>query len=299
MANVRVPQNWQSPFNATSLISFFGKTAIDSIATCAYMVSSIGNLVVGVTDWTDDLSGLPGYPGVVFKHTTGLSSSKVEHPQGTEPTNVEVEVFVSAAGLSEADISAGKWDHGSCRIFTCNALEPTMGQLIEADGHFSEFTKLGRIYRTELRGKMEAFRQVIGRVTEPLCDAVHGDARCGRNLVALGEVHSATITAVTSQKVFRASSLTQGAGYFNNAKGSFTSGNNNGFPFRVDKWDNVLKEFTLRTDAPFLPIVGETITVERGCELRMSDCIARANAINFRAFEDIPTIEDFQRLPTA
>lgn len=298
MANLRIPQNFSAPFDATSLIDFMGKTAIPSICSCAYMISAIGNIVVGVTDWTDDLTGVPGYPGVTFKHTTGLSASKLEHPQGTDPSNIEVEVFISAAGLLEADISAGRWDHGSCRMFTMNALELNMGQMIEADGFFSEFTKRGRIYRTELRGKMEAFRQVIGRVTEPLCDAVHGDTRCGRDLVALGEVHSVTISHVTSQRVFRASALTQGAGYFNNAKGIFTSGNNSGFPFRVDTWNETLKEFTLRTEAPFLPQVGDGITVERGCELRASDCIARANMINFRAFEDIPTLEDFQRLPT-
>lgn len=298
MPNLRVPQNWTSPSDVTSLITFQGKTAIDSICTCAYMVSAIGNIVVGVTDWTDDLTSVPGYPGVTFKHTTGISASKLEHPSGVDPSNIEVEVFISAAGLAESDIASGKWDHGTCRIFTTNALALHMGQLVEAEGFFSEFTKLGRIYRTELRGKMDAFKQVIGRVTEPLCDAVHGDARCGRDLVALGEVHAVALTTVTSQKVFRASSLTQGAGYFNNAEGSFTSGNNNGFPFRVDVWDEVNKEFTLRTEMPFLPIVGDTISVKRGCELRMSDCITRTNAINFRGYEDIPTLEEFQRLPT-
>lgn len=297
MSNLRIPQNWQSPSTATSLIDYQAETAIDSICTCAYMVSAIGNIVVGVTDWSDDLTGVPGYPGITFKHTTGLSASKLEHPQGVDPSNIEVEVFISSAGLNESDIQAGKWDHGTCRIFTTNALALHMGQMIEADGFFTEFTKLGRIYRTELRGKMEAFRQVIGKVTEPLCDAVHGDARCGRDLVALGEVHSTTITSVTSQKVFRATGLSQGAGYFNNAKGLFTSGDNSGFPFRVDTWNESTKEFSLRTDAPFLPEVGDGITVERGCELRESDCITRNNALNYRGWADIPALEDFQRLP--
>ena len=297
MPNLRVPQNWQSPSTVDSLITFFGKTAIESICTCAYMVSAIGSITIGITDWTDDLTSVPGYPGITFKHTTGIALSKLEHPQGTDPVNVEAEVFISSAGLTESDIQAGKWDHGSCRIFTTDALALHKGQLIEVDGYFTEFTKIGRIYRTELRGKMEAFRQVIGKVTEPLCDAVHGDARCGRDLVALGEVHSTTLTTVTSQKVFRASGLTQGVGYFNNAKGTFTTGDNNGFPFRVDVWDSVNKEFTLRTDAPFLPQVGDGITVERGCELRESDCITRNNAKNFRGWADIPVLEDFQRLP--
>lgn len=297
MANLRVPVNFQSPHDASSLLTYLAGSTIDGLCTCAYLQSAIGGIILGVTDWSADLSGVPGYPGVVFKHSSGLNATKLEHPSGTDPSNISVVVSINAAGLTEADIQSGKWDHGAIRIFTTNALDLNMGQMIESDGFFSEFTKSGQVYRTEQRGKLEAFKQVIGKVTAPLCDAVHGDARCGRNLVALGEVHSVALTNVTSQKVFRASSLTQGAGYFDNAEGIFTSGNNNGFPFRVNTWNPATKEFTLRTEAPFLPLVGDTITVKRGCVLTAAACIERANMINFRAFEDIPTLEEFQRLP--
>jgi uncharacterized phage protein (TIGR02218 family) len=299
MANTRTPQNWQSPSDATSLITYHAKTAIESLCTCAYMVSAIGGDIVAVTDWSDDLTSVPGYPSITFKSTGGISLAKLEHPDGTDPSNTEADIFISASGLNEADIQAGKWDHGICRIFTTNALALHMGQFVKVDGFFSEFTKIGRIYRVELRGKIDAFSQTIGKVTAPLCDAVHGDARCGRDLVALGEVHTVTLTTVTDQKTFRASSLTQGATYFDNAEGIFNDGDNEDFPFQVDSWNPTTKEFKLRIEMPYLPQVGNSITVKRGCKLRSSDCIERANAINFRGFgEDIPTLEDFNRLPT-
>lgn len=298
MSNLRVPVNYGGIYNATSLIDYLGQTAIDALCTCAYMESSIGGLVVGVTDWSSDLTGVPGYPGITFRRTTGMTASKIEHPSGVEPTNVEVDVFISAAALSVSDIGAGKWDHGRCTIFTTNANALDMGQLIEADGFFTEFTQLGRMFRTELRGRNEALRQVIGRVTEPLCDANYGDARCKLDLVARGEVHSVTLSAVTSQTVFRASSLTQPAEYFDNAEGVFTSGLNDDFPFHVDSWNPTTKEFTLRQALPFLPSIGDGITVKRGCKKRESDCISRGNMTNHRSFGDgIPTVEAFTRLP--
>lgn len=297
MPNLRIPQNWQSPSDVNSLITFHASTAIEGLCTCAYMVSAIGNIVVGVTDWGSNLTSVPGYPGVTFKSTIGMRASRLEQPSGVDPANIEIDVFISSAALSEVDISSGKWDHGTCRIFTTNALALHMGQIIEADGFFSEFKKLGSIYTTELRGKNEATRQVIGRVTEPTCDADHGDARCKRDLVALGEVHTVALTTVTSQSVFRASSLTQGDDYFTNAKGRFTTGQNTGFEFVVDTWTPGTKEFKLRQQMPFLPVNGDTIEVKRGCRKRKADCIERENIINMRAFADIPTIEAFTRLP--
>src|SRR5678816_3595172 len=203
MSNLRTAVNWQSPSTATSLITYHGKTAIESLCTCAYMVSSIGSIVAGVTDWSDDLTGVPGYPGVTFKHTTGMRASKVEHPERADASNLEIDVFISAAALTKADIQAGKWDHGACRIFTTNALALHMGQMIEVDGHFSEFTQIGPIYRTQLLGKNDALKQVIGRVTEPACDANVYDSRCYLNAAAPAEIHTVTLSAVTSQTVFR------------------------------------------------------------------------------------------------
>lgn len=293
---MRVPQNYQSPYDATSLITHLSGSTITP-CVCAHIVSEIDGTVIGITSASSDLTGVPGYVGVTFKSTTGVTASNAEHPSGTSPANMEADLFLITAGITEADVLAGKWSHAACTIFVTNYEAVNMGQLIVNKGHLSEFRQMGQMLTTEVRGLNQALQQQIGKVTKPLCDADYGDARCKRDVVALGEIHTVTLSAVTSQSVFRASSLTQTGTYFDNAKGIFDTGPNAGFQFQVDVWDPSTKEFTLRNPMPYLPAIGNSITVKRGCKKREVDCLERENVINIRAFIHMPTIETLTRLP--
>lgn len=296
MANLRIPQNWQAPFTASSLIDHLASSTL-TVAVCAYLQSSIGNITVGVTSHSSDLSGLPGYPGVTFKFTTGPSPSRVEHPAQLNPTNMEQDLLMLTFGLAEADVLAGKWDHAACSVFVVNFEALNMGQVVIARGHLSRFEQQGPMLRTEVRGLNDALSQMIGRVTEPNCQADVYDSQCKLDPVARGEVHTSTITHVTDQDTFRDTARTQGAEYFDNSKGSFNTGPNAGFPFHVKTWDAVTKTYELYQPLPFLPTVGDSYTIFRGCKKRKSDCIARANIINIRSFPDMPTLEQIQKLP--
>ncbi len=296
---LRKPVNYTAPYDVTSLIAWQGKRVIEGACACAYLVSAVGNITVAVTSRRGGLANVPGYPGVTFLHTVGLLISKVQHPADTEPSNSEADCLINAAGLTEADIEAGKWDHGACTLFTTNGDDPRMGQLIIQKGFFSKFEKVGPRYRVELRGLNEALNQTIGKYTEELCDADYGDARCGLNLVARGEIHNGTLTSVSNAYTFRDTSRTEGVEYFDNASGVWTNGLNNGFPFHVDRWASGTKEFKLRTAAPFLPVPGDTYTVKRGCKKRkVPDCLDRLNVINFRGTPDVPTSTEFVALPS-
>jgi len=294
MANLRVPKNFQSPYDQTSLITYLSKSSIDGICTAAYMTSAVGNLIVAVTDWRGGLTGVPGYPGVTFTHTVGLTASKMQHPSDIDATNLEADFFVNAAGMTEAAIEAGKWDHGAFTLFITNPNALNMGQIIKAKGFFGKFEQHDSMFRVELLGINEALHQIIGKVTEDLCDADYGDARCGLNLAARGEVKTGTLTSVTNQYTFRDTGRTEGAEYFENGRGAWLTGLNAGFPFHVDTWNPTTKEFKLRQAAPFLPVAGDTYTVNRGCKKRkVPDCLDRANVVNFRATPDVPTGEEF------
>ena len=300
MANLRIPVNYQSPYDETSLVAFQGQRAIEGACTGAYMLSAVGSIVVAVTDWRGGLTGVPGYPGVTFKHTTGLVASQVEHPDGVDPSNMEADFFVKSTDLTEADIEAGKWDHGSFIVFTTNALALNMGQMIAQRGYFGKWEQAGPRYRVELRGINEALQQIIGKVTDELCDADYGDARCGLDLAARGEIHTGTVTSVTNHYTFRDTGRTEAAEYFDNARGAWLTGLNAGFPFHVDMWNPTTKEFRLRRPAPFLPGAGDTYTVNRGCKKRkVPDCLDRGNVINHRGTPDVPTEEEFIAVPNA
>lgn len=300
MANLRVPKNFSSPYDATSLITHLSKRTVDGICVGAYMKSAIGNLEIGFTDRRGGLVAVPGYPGgLVFKHTSGLSVSKLQHPSDVEPSNVEADIFIKDSSIKETDIEAGVWDHAAFTLFITNGDDLRMGQIIYQTGFFGKFEQTGSRYRVELRGINEALAQTIGRVTEELCDADYGDARCGLNLVARGEIHTGTLTSVTNQFTFRDTGRSEGAEYFDNGRGQWLTGLNAGFPFHVDTWTNTTKEFKLRSAAPFLPVIGDTYTVNRGCKKRkVPDCLDRLNVINFRGTPDVPTQSEFITLPS-
>ena len=85
--------------------------------------------------------------------------------------------------------------------------------------------------------------------------------------------------------------------WFNNAKGAFTSGDNNGFEFHVNTWNSTTKEWVLHFPMPYLPQVDDAYTIKRGCQKRPGDCTARGNIINYRGFKDMRTLELVTKLP--
>ena len=270
-----------------------------TMCVCAYIVSPIDASVIGITSFSSNLTSVPGYVGVTFRATTGVTPSKSEHPSDLSPTNMEADFFLMALGLTEADVLAGKWSNAPVTVFVTNYEALNMGQMIIAKGHLSEFRQMGQMITTEVRGFNQALLHQIGKVTKPECDADYGDSRCGLDLSALGYIKTGTLTGVTSQTVFTDSGRSEAANYFTNGKFRFTSGSNSGYEFEVDNWNSSTKTWTLKRPAPYTPQVGDTYSSTKGCRKGFeAHCVAEnSNGINFRAFPHTPTPESMIRLP--
>lgn len=297
MSNLRTPANFQSPYTASSLLDYFASASF-FVALGAYTVASIGGAVSAVTSWSRDVTGVPGYPGVIFSSVGGVTPSQYEQPAGLDPSNMEQDLFLMPLGLNEADVLAGKWDAAECTVFQFNPEAPNMGQMILVHGNLAKFEQQGRMIRTEIRGLNDKLSQMIGRVIKYHCDADVYDARCKLDAVARGEIYTGTLTNVMSQSTFRDTARTESIEWFNNAKGAFTSGDNNGFEFHVNTWDQAIKEWVLHFPMPYLPQVGDAYTIKRGCQKRPGDCTARENIINYRGFQHMRTLELVSKLPT-
>jgi uncharacterized phage protein (TIGR02218 family) len=298
MSNLRVPVNFTGGYTVADLVAHMAQ-AVTTLCVCAHIVSPIDATEIGITSLDTDLTGVPGYSGVTFRSTTGVVASKIEHPGGISPSNMEADFFLVALGLTEADVLAGKWTHARATVFETNYEALNMGQMIINDGYLGEFTQRGQVITTEIRGRNQALAQIIGKITRAECDADFGDARCGLDLSALGFIKTGTLTGVTSQSVFTDSGRSEAANYFDNGKFKFTSGSNNGYEFQIDNWNSSTKTFTLRTSAPYTPAIGNTYQAIRGCRKRFeADCVGTFNnGINNRSFPFIPTAENMIRLP--
>jgi uncharacterized phage protein (TIGR02218 family) len=303
MSNLRQPQNFLTPYDVTSLITHLG-SALCTPAACFYAVSEIDGTVVAMTSYSSDLTGVPGYPGVTFKRNTGVSSSQLQGEAGNAFSQMEASLFLLAAGITEADVLAGKWAHASAVLFVCNYEQLNMGQLIMESGYLAEFVQKSPIVTAEIKGLNNALTAQIGTVTRPECSHDFCDAGCA--LLAANYTVTGTLTGVTSQTVFAVSALTAPNEYFNNGKFVFTSGTNANYILRIDSYNSATKTFTLRTPAPYLPIVGQTFSALAGCQKRLVDCQTRLqnnfvtivnNVVNRKAFDFVPTLESFSRLP--
>ena len=296
MPNLRVPQNWQAPYDATSLITHLSKATLTPCA-CAHLVSEVTGQVVAITSWSQDLTSVPGYPGVTFKSTAGITASKAEHSEGIRPANMEADLFLIAAGITEADILAGVWVHATGTVFLTNYEAVDMGQLIIIKGPLGTIVQKSPMATTEIQSWSSALSRMIGTVTRPECANRFCDANCTLNLATYTK--TGTLTSVTSASVFTDTARTEADGEFDNGEFVFTSGSNAGLPFRtIDTW--LSDTWSLRQPFPYVPQVGDAYSAVIGCRKRPdADCTVRFdNRLNFKGFDYVPTPEQLLKLPT-
>ncbi len=151
MTALRTAQNFQSPYDATSLPAHFAKSSITPCA-CLYVVSLIDGSVKAATSLSADVTGVPGYPGVTFKTVSGAAASNVEAQQGQAATNMEIDLFMLTVAISEADLLAGKWTGADATLFVMNYEAPKMGQYIMARGDLGQIVQRGQMFSAEIRG---------------------------------------------------------------------------------------------------------------------------------------------------
>src|SRR5262245_2663181 len=164
---VRTAQNPTGGFTTADLPAHFAKSSITP-CVCAYIVSPIDGTVIGITSWSQSISGVPGYPGVTFKSTSGMTGSNVDS-QPSKATNMEADLFLIAAGITEADALAGKWSRAPITIFLMNYEQPNMGQYVIQKGYLGQFVQRGQLLTTEVMGFNQSLQQQYGIVTRPEC----------------------------------------------------------------------------------------------------------------------------------
>jgi uncharacterized phage protein (TIGR02218 family) len=296
MSNLRLPVNFTGGYSVADLITHQGQSST-TLCACFYAVSPIDSTVVAMTSLDRDLTGLPGYSGVTFKSTTGVSASKSEDYSGAQSGQMEVDVFLIAAGITEADLTAGKWARAPYTLFVTNYEALNMGQLIMKSGYCGETRQIGVYAQLELKGLNNCLTAQIGTVTRPECPYDLGDARCGVDLTPY--THTGTLTSVTSQSVFIDTARTETGDYFDNGKISFSTGPNAGYTAQIDNWDAATKTFRLRQPMPYLPVAGNAYTAIRGDQKRYyEDCVLKFNnGNNNGSMPFMQTYEQFSALP--
>lgn len=254
---------------------------VTTLATCWKLTRQDG-VVMGFTDHGEDIS----FESVVYVAASGFAASAVESTADLAVDNMDVSGVLDSNAITEADILAGLYDRAAVEVFMLNYTDISQGVLLLRSGTLGEVTCDHGRFVAEIRGLTQHLRQTIGQVYSPGCRAELGDSACGVALA--GYTEAGAVTSVTSRRVFQDSALLQESGYFDQGKVTFTSGANEGLAMEV----SVFTEggaVKLVLPMPYDVEVGDTFSIQAGCDKSFATCISRfANAVNFRGEPHVP-----------
>ena len=231
--------------------------------------------------------------GILYKATSGYTRSAVSSDSALSVSNLDVDGILSDDAITDADLLSGRWDFAEIRIFQVNRNDLTQ-QIKQRRGWFGIVTVKENSFVVELRGLAQMLQSPAGKLYLASCRADLGDTACGVNVAAL--TVAATITSLTNNRVFTATSLTQATGFFVGGLVTFTSGLNAGLSMEVRSFAS--GTITLQQPMPYEVVVSDTFTVYPGCDKSVAKCRdTYNNIINFRGEPYVPGIDALTKGP--
>lgn len=217
---------------------------------------------------------------VAYSASPGLDASAIVIAASAAVGNMELTTLHDGTLFTTADILGGVWRNAAFIIFRYNWNSISDGVHTLLVGTLGEFTVNRNSVTVELRDLRQYLQQPVGDASSKTCRARLGDDRCTKDLTAF--TYSGTITAVTSNQVFRDAARAEGLAWFDEGEITFTSGPNAGIPAKVKSFA-ANGTFTLALPLYGTVAVGHTYTAIAGCRKRLEeDCRDKFdNVINF------------------
>ena len=198
-------------------------------------------------------------------------------------------------GLSEhltiPKIQAGIFDHAEMFIFAFDWANPVEDYEEVFLGTFGKVTLQDKRYVAEVMNLVDLLNTTTGESYSPMCSLRFGGQEWAGCKVDLTPHRQVTpITSVTSNTIFAASGLTGPDDWFGWGEAWFTTGENVGVPRqRVEAYVETGGIITMAEPFPFLPEVGDELTIEPGCRKDLVSCRDKwNNTARRRAFDWIP-----------
>ena len=168
-----------------------------TLARC-WKVTRADGVVLGFTDHDRDLT----VEDTRYLASTGVTASALEAATGLSVDNAEATGALSAAGLTEGDILAGRYDGAEVEQFLVDWERPDLWKRIFR-GTLGDIEQEGGLFRAELRSLAEGLNRPVGRAFVRVCECTLGDAKCGFDLGAAGYAAEATVAGVTDNRRLR------------------------------------------------------------------------------------------------
>jgi len=267
--------------------------------TCyAWLIVRKDGRTFGFTDHDSDLE----FEEMIFKANSGFVAGAIQFTSGMSVDNTEVSGALTDEGLTELDLSAGRFDGAMVTTWLVNWADVAQ-RVIRFRGSFGEIQRSAGAFKVELRGLSEALNQQKGRVYQPNCAAVLGDHECRFDLSKAEFSLEARILSIGDGATYQIEShpnLPQQ--WFERGRATILTGRAEGVIGMV-KFDREIvgsRQITLWVNFDLAPQIGDRIKLEAGCDKLANTCRSKfSNFLNFRGFPDIPGTDWVASYPVA
>jgi uncharacterized phage protein (TIGR02218 family) len=261
-------------------------TATTTTCRC-WGVTRADGLFLGFTDHDRDMT----FDGKTYKAASGMTAKALQRGTGLSVDNSEAVGALSAAAITETDISAGRFDGAAIECWMVNWADVSARMMLFR-GQFGEVTRQAGAFQVELRGLTDALNQMGGKVYVKTCSAVLGDGECGFNLDTPGYAFNVPLVGRDALGRYLFAPLTGVAeGWLERGRCIIQTGEGAG-QVGLMKFDQTLNgQRTVELWSRFVvePALGDTIRLEAGCDKVNTTCQAKFNNfLNFRGFPQLP-----------
>ncbi|MDQ0454277.1 DUF2163 domain-containing protein [Rhizobium paknamense] len=268
--------------------AFAAHIAGEATTLCtAWRVTRTDGVVLGFTDHDRDLS----FDGTVFAAASGFSASDGEAVADLSAAASEVAGAFSSAAITEADLSAGRFDGAKVEVFRVNWQAPEEHVLLKVQT-IGEVSRQAGQFSAELRSFAAKLDRQQGRLFSRRCDARLGDGRCGVDMSVTGRRVVASIASVeAADRLVIAGVSGSDDGAFRHGRLSVTGGAAAGVVAEIE--ESLVTDaglaVTLWLPLEVLPVAGDAVVLEIGCDRSFATCRdSFGNAANFRGFPHMP-----------
>ncbi|WP_128253818.1 DUF2163 domain-containing protein [Falsirhodobacter deserti] len=266
--------------------------------TCrAWALTRRDGVTLGFTDHDMDLT----FDGMTFRASSAMTARALQQSTGLSVDNTEALGALTDAGVTEADILAGRFDGAELRCWLVNWSDPSQRRL-EFRGALGEIARAGGAFRAELRGLAEALNQPQGRVFQRGCGAVLGDRACRVDLSQAGYATEIAAEVIEDRRIFTFADLAVfDDRWFERGRIRVMTGAAAGEVgiIKNDRLTDAGRKVELWQSLG--PIAsGDLVRLEAGCDRLAETCRLKfRNLINFQGFPHVPGEDWLTAYPTS
>lgn len=234
-----------------------------------------------------------------YSSDLGFTPSSLLVAIGSGIQGLNIDLVISAAGVTLADLVGGRWRKAQCIIERVNWALPDDGFMFEFGGEVTSITfdeDIGRC-SFEVQGLAGRQRNIQVEFHSVMCRADLGDARCKVDINALKATF--TVAVAPTRSTWTTAELNQADQFWKLGVLRFLTGANAGIAMEVKASLQTNLSVLTMMPMPFAVAPGDTGEIWPGCgKSFLTDCVGRYNnAVNFRGEPFIP--DPTQAVPEA